>query len=274
MISYMILENMMTSYDIILIYIYMISYATSLIYIMISYMISCMHEIRSNTLAYDIVYDVFDIFWYHKWGVVYFMISNMISPLPSTRNHAAALAGADISLAIRTDHDSDSQVDQHRYQRGAWLCLSRPLWVGRRHPDSCYSFETHSRVHEHSWHWANAARHSSAAACGDSFQDYAGGNWTWMLPVSSPRENTFFKSTSVNTIPTQLNWKILYKESFTIQISICIQWECELYSGRPKARCYPFNQSGHCFRGKNSQVLHIIWLWCTWYPMKSYMISL
>ncbi len=37
----------------------------------------------------------------------------------------------------------------------------------------------------------------------------------------------------------------------------CIQWECELYSGRPKARCYPFNLSGHCFLGKNSQVFHI-----------------
>jgi hypothetical protein len=38
----------------------------------------------------------------------------------------------------------------------------------------------------------------------------------------------------------------------------CIQWECELYSGRPKARCYPFNLSGHRFRGKNRQVFHII----------------
>ncbi len=38
----------------------------------------------------------------------------------------------------------------------------------------------------------------------------------------------------------------------------CIQWECGLYSGRPKARCYPFNLSGHRFRGKNRQVFHII----------------
>ncbi len=35
----------------------------------------------------------------------------------------------------------------------------------------------------------------------------------------------------------------------------CIQWECELYSGRPKARCYPFNLTGHRFRGENRQVL-------------------
>ena len=32
----------------------------------------------------------------------------MISPLPCSNNHAVALAGADISPAIRTDHDSDS----------------------------------------------------------------------------------------------------------------------------------------------------------------------
>ncbi len=32
----------------------------------------------------------------------------MISPLPSSNCHAVALAGADISLAIRIDHDSDS----------------------------------------------------------------------------------------------------------------------------------------------------------------------
>jgi len=34
-----------------------------------------------------------------------------------------------------------------------------------------------------------------------------------------------------------------------------IQWECDLYKGRPKARCYPFNLDGHRFRGKNPQVL-------------------
>ncbi len=28
----------------------------------------------------------------------------------------------------------------------------------------------------------------------------------------------------------------------------CIQWECELFNGRPKARCYPFDIQGHHFR--------------------------
>ncbi len=32
----------------------------------------------------------------------------MISPLPCSNNHAVVLAGANISPAIRTDHDSDS----------------------------------------------------------------------------------------------------------------------------------------------------------------------
>ena len=32
----------------------------------------------------------------------------MISPLSSSNDHAVALAGADVSPAIRTDHDSDS----------------------------------------------------------------------------------------------------------------------------------------------------------------------
>jgi hypothetical protein len=53
-------------YDIMLIYTYMMSYAISLIYIMIPYMISCKHGTISNTFVYDIIYDVFDIFRYYK----------------------------------------------------------------------------------------------------------------------------------------------------------------------------------------------------------------
>ncbi len=33
-----------------------------------------------------------------------------------------------------------------------------------------------------------------------------------------------------------------------------IKWGCDLFNGRPKARCYPFNIDGHCFRDKNPQV--------------------
>jgi hypothetical protein len=40
----------------------------------------------------------------------------------------------------------------------------------------------------------------------------------------------------------------------------CIQWECECYSGRPKAQCYPFNLAGHRFWGRKHQVymFHVI----------------
>jgi hypothetical protein len=38
----------------------------------------------------------------------------------------------------------------------------------------------------------------------------------------------------------------------------CIEWECKLYSGRPKARCYPTNLKGHRFRGRNRQILDLI----------------
>ena len=33
-----------------------------------------------------------------------------------------------------------------------------------------------------------------------------------------------------------------------------IKWECDLFNGRPKARCYPFDIDGHRFRDKNPQV--------------------
>ncbi len=34
----------------------------------------------------------------------------------------------------------------------------------------------------------------------------------------------------------------------------CIQWECEVFNGRPKARCYPFDMEGHPFRNKTPKV--------------------
>lgn len=37
-----------------------------------------------------------------------------------------------------------------------------------------------------------------------------------------------------------------------------IQWESELFNGRPKARCYPFDLPKHRFRGKTLQVKYIV----------------
>ena len=38
-----------------------------------------------------------------------------------------------------------------------------------------------------------------------------------------------------------------------------LQWESDDYLGRPKARCYPFDLKGHRFRGKNPQVINMIY---------------
>ncbi len=36
-----------------------------------------------------------------------------------------------------------------------------------------------------------------------------------------------------------------------LQTFCCIQWECEVFNGRSKARCYPFDIDGCRFRNKN-----------------------
>ena len=36
-----------------------------------------------------------------------------------------------------------------------------------------------------------------------------------------------------------------------------IKWECDLFNGRPKERCYPFNIDGHRFRENNPQVSYL-----------------
>ncbi len=63
-----------------------------------------------------------------------------------------------------------------------------------------------------------------------------------------------------------LSWKTTWSPT-TLPLNFCwIQWECELYSWRPKAQCYPFNLAGHSFWGKNHQlqVFHAIW-YQAWY---------
>ncbi len=50
-----------------------------------------------------------------------------------------------------------------------------------------------------------------------------------------------------------------------------IKWECYLFNGRPKARCYSFDIDGHRFRDKNPQVS--IFISYTISHTTSYMIS-
>ena len=52
-----------------------------------------------------------------------------------------------------------------------------------------------------------------------------------------------------------------------------LQWECDDYLGRPKARCYPFDLDGHRFRGGNPQVsIHISNIYITWYTTAEYIL--
>jgi hypothetical protein len=74
------------------------------------------------------------------------MISYMISPLPSTSNHAAALAGADISEspAIRTDHDSNSDQVMAPNEDSDFADQGFPSDFEME--EDTHSFETHSRA--------------------------------------------------------------------------------------------------------------------------------
>ena len=44
-----------------------------------------------------------------------------------------------------------------------------------------------------------------------------------------------------------------------------LQWECELYNGRPKALFYPFDLDSHRFPSRNQQVRVKIICYITWY---------
>ena len=49
-----------------------------------------------------------------------------------------------------------------------------------------------------------------------------------------------------NLVPNSDGWHL---KTFTT-----LQWEFELYNGRPKARCYTFDLDSHRFRCRNQQV--------------------
>jgi hypothetical protein len=129
-----------------------------------SYMLSHFQD----HIMYDIIYDI----------ILY--LSYIISPLPSTRDHAAALAGAYFSPAIRTDHDSDSDRVMDSDEERDFADQGPP-------PDFESEEDTQilTTLLKHIPAFRDAAdielllqvsaRHSSAAACGDPCQDYARG---------------------------------------------------------------------------------------------------
>ena len=79
----------------------------------------------------------------------------------------------------------------------------------------------------------------------------------WAAASDTPKRNLEWTAGELNVI-LENNLVPSHHGKGQLRTFGCIQWECELYSGRPKARCYPFNMQGHRFRGKNCQVLHMI----------------
>ncbi len=147
----------------------------------------------------DVIYDIlcyeYNHTWYHVWFIFKDDVWVHLNPVKTL--YAAALAGAlasaDIPPAQHTDacNDSlDSDSDREKDSKYVRDFADQSPGLARRRSDSCYSFETHSLVLEHSWH-----------------------HWTWMQPTSSRRANTFFRSTSINTISMQLTWETLTKGS-------------------------------------------------------------
>jgi hypothetical protein len=202
------------------------------------------------------------------------MISYMISPLPSTCNHAAALAGADISPAIRTDHDSDSQADRVMDTNEEWDFADQD-------PPSDYELQILAALLKHIPACIDAADIDLLlqtfqcsrlwwflpGLCRRQYRQMICHHWTWMLLTSSPRANTFFKSTSVNTIPTQLNWKILYNRvlhhpDFNLySVGMwALQWKTQ-------GKMLSFNLSGHRFRAGGGTSI-----WGTFYVQTSQLV--
>ncbi len=126
---------------------------------MISYMIFLIY--------YDIINDILYISWFHRWFHLCPVLTIMLLLWQ-------ALIFPQQYALIMTPTLAESWIPT----RSVTLLSTPPLRLGLgwRHSHSCYSFETHSQVHQRSWHWTAAAKHSSAAARGDYWQDYAGGN--------------------------------------------------------------------------------------------------
>jgi hypothetical protein len=66
-----------------------------------------------------------------------------------------------------------------------------------------------------------------------------------------PKQDVLWAAAELNTIITGNLVGGSYGHLHTLG---CIQWECDLFNGRPKPRCYPFDIQGHCFRNKNLKV--------------------
>ena len=81
--------------------------------------------------------------------------------------------------------------------------------------------------------------------------EWAGDNLGVQLGIPPKRSNNW-TAQELNAI--LLNNIVEQRNGTHLGTFGCIQWESDLYIGRPKARCYPFDLPGHRYRGKTRQV--------------------
>ena len=173
-------------------------------------------------------------------------------------------------------HDDDREMDFDEECDFADLGPLVRYGHGRRCSHSSDIFETHDvthpLLHERGWYWAVTARHSLPTASGGSSQDCAGGCRVWRLATTGcwcsqrpHRERTHSAGTRSKT---QHN---MWEEGDGLQDNTFVKHKVlkvlmelianehmsgrQLYSGRLKTQCYPFNLKNHLFLGKNCQVV-------------------
>ena len=71
-----------------------------------------------------------------------------------------------------------------------------------------------------------------------------------------PKNEDKWTAAELNTILIQVN-NVVRGPPGHLSTFGGIRWECDLFNGRPKARCYPFNIDGHQFRDQNPQITNI-----------------
>lgn len=62
---------------------------------------------------------------------------------------------------------------------------------------------------------------------------------------------------TVGELNTILENNLVQNQQGQLRTFGCIEWECELFDGRPKARCYPFDLPKCRFQGRTVQVYSI-----------------
>jgi hypothetical protein len=78
------------------------------------------------------------------------------------------------------------------------------------------------------------------------------------IPANAAKQGNCFTVAELNSILATI--LVPNRNGGHLRTWTTLQWECENYKGRPKARCYPFDLPGHCFQGQNPQVFVTLYI--------------